>query len=339
MSDKKAKTESSTEITYSPNQEISDKLSGNIKVSDRAVIEHVPPRSNLNEGSNPSSKWGGEEMPPTGNTWKPRKPSESTPGNWPIDAQPPIGPPVDARIDDRLRNPQPPIGRGGNIKVDGVFAKKPRTVTRTPVPGSGNDNHLGTLGSAGVWPSVTGNTFLPGFTAGQGQLLMTHDNTCKVGGSRNEMVAADETITIDGNRTEKVGGNEQITIVGNRTEQVVDNETITVNGDRNITVSQSETAKVALNRTHSVGINEMINVGGAQEVTVSGVRLVNVDLMQKVNVGLKHTLHATNEVVITSAKIALDATSELTRNCGGGTITIDAAGNITIKGALVLINF
>ena len=86
-----------------------------------------------------------------------------------------------------------------------VFAKENKIRTKTKVPQAGEDNHLGILGSAGVWAGVTGNSFMPGFAPGQGQLLMTHDNTNKVGGSRSEQIGADEVVAIGGNATEQVG--------------------------------------------------------------------------------------------------------------------------------------
>jgi type VI secretion system secreted protein VgrG len=221
---------------------------------------------------------------------------------------------------------------------NGVFSRNTLTRTETAVPDAGADNHLGILGSSGVWPSVTANTFLPGFTPGQGQLLMTHDNTCRICGSRNENVGVDETIAIGNTRTETVGNNENITVTNNRTEKVGGNESVTVAKNRTATVSMNEIATVALTRTHSVGVNEMINVGAAQELTVGGLQLVTVGLTQIVNVGTKQSVSAGTEIELHAPRIKLRAIQEIMIQCGAGTISINAAGIITISGPMVKVN-
>lgn len=222
--------------------------------------------------------------------------------------------------------------------IKNVFGKTKLTGTKSDVPQAGADNHLGILGSSGVWAAVTGNTFMPGFTPGQGQLLMSHDNTCKVGGSRNETVGVDETITIGANRTENVAANEQITIGANRTEQVIGNEAVTVGQNRTKTVALNEVANVGLTRTHSVGINDSLNVGAAQEISIGGLRVITVGMTQMVNVGTKHALSAGTEIELSAPKIILKATQDITIQCGAGKININAAGIITIEGTLVRLN-
>ena len=161
-------------------------------------------------------------------------------------------------------------------------------------------------------------------------ILVKHD--------KKETVGNNETISIGVDRTETVGNNESVTIGVNRTEKVGADESITIGGNRNKIVSQSEVTTVALTRTHSVGINEMINVGAAREVTVGGIQLVSVGISQMVTVGLTHTVNAGNKIKHSAPTIILEATKEIQIKCGAGSITIDAAGNITIKGPMVKIN-
>jgi len=167
---------------------------------------------------------------------------------------------------------------------------------------------------------------------------VNNDDTISVGNNRNEEVRVDESVKIGSNQSLEVGINQSIKVGTNRKKKVGGNESITISGNRNATISGNEVLTVAMTRTQSTGINEMINVGGAQEVTVGGIRLVTVGVSQIVNVGMKHTLNAGTEIKLASKKILLTADQELTLKCGAGTISINAAGVITIQGTLVKIN-
>lgn len=170
------------------------------------------------------------------------------------------------------------------------------------------------------------------------QTRVEHDETISIGNNRTEDVAVDENLKIGNNRAHTVGVNESLNVGSNRSIDVGSNQKVSIGGNHNSTVSKNEVHTVALTRTHSVGINEMINVGAAQEVSVGGIRLVTVGVSQMVNVGMKHSLNAGTEIKLSSKKILLEASQELTLRCGGGTITIDSGGNITITGTLVKIN-
>jgi len=168
--------------------------------------------------------------------------------------------------------------------------------------------------------------------------VVEHDETVEIRHNRTEKVVVDEKITIGNNRTEEVVVNEQIKIGVNRTEQVGADESIKVGNNRTTTVGSNDVLTVSMTRTHTVGINEMINVGAAQELTVGGLRMVNVGVAQMVNVGMNHTLNAGHQIKLSAPHIVLEASKEIKLSCGGGTITIDSGGIITINGTLVKIN-
>ena len=168
--------------------------------------------------------------------------------------------------------------------------------------------------------------------------VVENNETIEVRNCRTEKVVVDEKITIGNNRTEEVVANEKIKIGANRTEEVVANESIKVGNNKDTTVGSNEVLTVGMTRTQSVGINEMINIGAAQELTVGALRMVNVGIAQMINVGMKHSVNAGSQISLIAPKIVLEASEEIKLSCGGGTITIDAGGNITIKGTMVLIN-
>lgn len=168
--------------------------------------------------------------------------------------------------------------------------------------------------------------------------VVEHDESVTIHNCRTKTIDVDETVKVGNNRTESVGVDEKVSIGSNRTTDVGSNDTKSIGGNKSCTVSQNEIHTVSLTRTQSTGINEMINVGAAQELTVGGIRLVTVGVSQMVNVGMKHSLNAGNEIKLSSKKILLEASQEITLKCGGGSISINSAGIITIKGPLVKIN-
>ena len=168
--------------------------------------------------------------------------------------------------------------------------------------------------------------------------VVENNETIEVRNCRTEKVVVDEKITIGNNRTEEVVANEKIKIGANRTEEVAANESIKVGNNRDTTIGSNEVLTIGMTRTQTVGINEMINIGAAQELTVGALRMVNVGIAQMINVGMKHSVNAGSQISLSSPKIVLEATEEIKLSCGGGSITIDSGGNITIKGTMVLIN-
>jgi type VI secretion system secreted protein VgrG len=249
--------------------------------------------------------------------------------NWGAISIPRIG--QEVIVDFLEGDPDQPIITG---RVYNGEAKPPYTLPE-------NKTHSGVMSrsSPGGGPSNFNGMRMNDSTSGEMLSIQAEkDEEILVKNDKSEKVGNNETIEIGNDRTETVGNNEKITIGANRTEDVGKNETISIGKNRNITVSKNEVATVALTRTHSVGINEMINIGAAQEISVGGIRLVTVGISQIVTVGLKHKLSAGSQIELESKKIILKATEELTLKCGAGIITIDAAGNITIKGPQVKIN-
>ncbi len=165
-----------------------------------------------------------------------------------------------------------------------------------------------------------------------------NNEVIQIGVDRSENVGNNQTVEIGNDDSLKVGNNQQINIGNNRSEDVGNNETVKIGSNRNTTIGDNDVLSVGLTRTHSVGINEAINIGAAQEVSIGAVQIVSVGIAQINTIGLKQKTNAGKEISFSAPRILLTATEELTLKCGAGTITFDAAGNITIKAPLVKIN-
>jgi type VI secretion system secreted protein VgrG len=170
------------------------------------------------------------------------------------------------------------------------------------------------------------------------------DESITINGARTEKVAKDETITIDGARTEKVAKDESITIDGARTEKVAKDETITIDGARTEKVAKDETITINGARTEKVAKDETITIDGArtekvakdETITISGARSTKVtkDDATKVDGARSHKVMKNDEYTVTG-KFVVNATQGLELKVGSGSIAIDAAGNVTIKGLMV----
>lgn len=152
--------------------------------------------------------------------------------------------------------------------------------------------------------------------------VVENDESLEVRHCRTKKIFVDEGTDIGQDRSEKVGRNESVSIAINRTH----------------TVGQNELLTIGASRTHSVGSNEMISVKGTQQTTIGGPRFLSVAGGQTTEIGGAQKTSAGAEIHLSSPKITLTATNQLRLECGGGHITIDSSGVITIHGTLVKVN-
>ncbi len=158
-----------------------------------------------------------------------------------------------------------------------------------------------------------------------------NDETTTVGGNRKETVTKDETITIDGERKETVAKDETITINGGRTETVAKDENITINGGR--------TEKVANDESIKIGGKQSVTVSHDQGVEVDGSRSLTVKQDESITVTGKSTKNVSKDLTFDSgAKLKQTAADEITIQTGDASITLKSNGDITIKGANIIIS-
>jgi hypothetical protein len=192
-----------------------------------------------------------------------------------------------------------------------VFRSNRLIETKTAVPQAGWDNHLGILGSAADMSATTGSAFLPGSAPGQGQLLMSHDNTNKISGSRNENIGVDEIVAI--------GNNEAVTIGNNASEQVGVAKVIDVGTTLLIKAGTSITLQCGASTIH-------MNQAGV--ITISGV-LVTMAGAVNANVAAPITNIAGAILLTNTGAINLNTGVALNKIMGAVT---------TVDGTPVLIN-
>ena len=154
------------------------------------------------------------------------------------------------------------------------------------------------------------------------------DEMITVKGARTGVVEGDETLTINGAHAETVGGDETLTVKGTRTETVEGDETLAVNGAHTVKVATNETITIDGGRTETVASDESITINGARTTTVASSDATTV------NGGRCHSVAGNDEYAI-SGKFVVNAGQGLELKVGGGSIGIDPAGNVTIKGLMV----
>lgn len=176
------------------------------------------------------------------------------------------------------------------------------------------------------------------------------DQTARVQHDRTRSVGNNETVNVGQHRTASVGANETLSVGHNRSRQVGQNETVTIGANRRATVGGHHAETVALTKTEEIGQNKTLKVGqlyhtaattmttlvsaahteeiGARTSTIAREHVLNVGGSQRVNVAASQSTNVEQQVRIVAGK-------RISLVCGSSSITMDAAGNITIEGVNV----
>jgi type VI secretion system secreted protein VgrG len=181
-----------------------------------------------------------------------------------------------------------------------------------------------------------------------------NDEAIEVLHDRMEHVAHDETVAIDNNRAHKIGV-DMLEIVGkNRMRQVGKNQVVEVGDNSELKIGESQVTVVGADRTTeiakddatTVGKNQSLNVGHALSINVGKSASTSVALSSSEQVGAaKSTLvggaYSISVGGISSEQVGLVksivAGAMISIKCGASSITMDAAGNITIAGVNVVL--
>ena len=177
-----------------------------------------------------------------------------------------------------------------------------------------------------------------------------NDETMQVKNNRQRSVGQNETVSVGQHRTASVGGNETMSVGRNRSREVGQNETVTIGANRSATIGGHHAETVAMTKTEEIGQNKTLTVGqlyhtaatnmttavsaahteeiGTRTSSIAREHVVNVGGSQRVNVVANQSTNVEQHVKIIAGK-------GISLMCGASSITMDSAGNITIKGVNV----
>lgn len=147
-------------------------------------------------------------------------------------------------------------------------------------------------------------------------------------GNQDMFVAGNISRTVSGNVEEAVSGNKTGAVDGNLENTISGNVTETVSGKKGVTVSGDQTVAVDGSETTSVAGDSKTGADGKCEIT-SGADMT-------INAGSNLEAGASSNVTISAGgEMKISGTSKIELVCGGGSLSIDTAGNVAINGVKV----
>lgn len=147
-------------------------------------------------------------------------------------------------------------------------------------------------------------------------------------GNQDMFVAGNIGRTVSGNIEETVSGNKTGTISGNLENTISGNSTETVSGNKGTTVSGNNTTDVSGNDETSAGSNITMGAGSNLEANAGANGSINAGANFELGAGANISVSAGGEVKISGG-------SKVEISCGGGSLTIDAGGTVSINGVMV----
>ncbi len=167
-------------------------------------------------------------------------------------------------------------------------------------------------------------------------LLIDNDRVVRVGHDATTSIANDLAFTVGGSTQKSVGKNESRSVGINDTVWVGANRSLTVDADHHVvvganqatTIGAHDKTTVARTRSVEVGIAASESVGVAKKVSVG------VGLMQSVGVGTYATAGMVSIDQTGMVKLIM-AGKTLQLVCGAASITLEASGNVSIRGTRV----
>ena len=151
------------------------------------------------------------------------------------------------------------------------------------------------------------------------------------------VVEAGETRSVGGDRATTIGKDEKVEVKGLRETVIHKDENINVKNHRTVHIDNGHETIVIHTGNHTLDVNtghHTINVKtGNQELNVNaGHSTLNV------KTGNRDVNVSAGAYQLQANQVKIQATSDLTLQCGAGKININAAGIITIQGTMVKIN-
>jgi type VI secretion system secreted protein VgrG len=191
----------------------------------------------------------------------------------------------------------------------------------------------------------------------------TKDASTTVGNNSTTTVANNLSLSVGADRSASVGGNDTESVSGNQTATISGNQTVTVTGDQSSSINGSRVDAVGVNCSVAVGSSAELNVGanlavavGAAARVTAGASLgltapqISVDAAGRIvlKAGGSSIIIEPGGVTIHAPRILLTGGSEVgvsapaikvaadgSCKIGGGSIDVESAGVIALKGATI----
>lgn len=225
-------------------------------------------------------------------------------------------------------------------------------INRPPFALEGEDNEANKTRRGGATQTVGGggfNEMSMDDTPGEEQIRINsqHNLDTNVGNNETHAVGVDIDSTIGNNETRSVGVDQSLTVGANRTVNVTANhtetigaaQTVNVGADQVNTIGATQRNNISANQSNSIGATQSNQIGLANNTMVGAIANEMVGFTKTVNVGvaMNTIVGALNAEQVGGIK-SITAGRMIKLQTPGGSITIDAAGCITLQGTKVLID-
>jgi type VI secretion system secreted protein VgrG len=252
--------------------------------------------------------------------------------------------------------PKPELDKPGKPVVE-KSSVSPSNRQRNALSGEGGVCEMAVIDGPDATMSLSANKTIS--LTSQSDMNISSKNHMQMADVANEQFG-ELTIGVSGDCTESINGNHQFSLQGNQEMFVAGNITRTVSGDIEESVSGNKTGKVSgnLENTISGNVKETVSgnketrVSGNNKTTTSGNEEIKTDSDMKlsasgkceigsggdmkINSGANLEANAGSNVSISAgSEMKITGTTKLELVCGGGSLSIDAAGNVTINGIKV----
>jgi len=133
-----------------------------------------------------------------------------------------------------------------------------------------------------------------------------------------------QSISVGASRSKTVGSDETITVNGTRTTHVVKKDTVNLDDEHEMTVK--------LKVTETFQADHVLNITGKQEITIDKDKTEHVVLAYELTTDKKYNLtQGATSLTFEGNAVTLDAAGPVTIKRGPATVSIDAAGKISIS--------
>lgn len=165
-----------------------------------------------------------------------------------------------------------------------------------------------------------------------------NDQTLSVGNNRDIAVTNNETKTVGVDQALTVDSNRSVTVNANHMETIGVAQTVQVGADQSITVGATQNNDIKASQKNTIGSSQSTKIGLMKNETIGAMANEMVGFTKTINVGvaMNTIVGALNAEQVGGIK-SITAGRMIKLQTPGGSLTIDAAGCITIQGTKILL--